>query len=328
LSEQQLQELMGEPLFRLWQLGSPLPEIAKRRLQELGLNEDGTLIQTVAPTPEPSRYGGPGISDDEFGPIPEDPISLFGQELIDRGLNEVKENQGGLTNVLLGEVVDAGVAKGYVEDEIVAWFIEAVGARNPYADRPPPPASEFLPENIKLGGMFGPEAMVGQQKENIFSETSILHAAVGYNKFTPAFHRLIDKVGAIATREGASPGYIWEHSSPHIKSYFGEGPMDPGQRNTIIHEFAHVAGGESNMDYDDFLKSVNRVLAQEQDPSSTYYETVKGMSEFSGIRLDTRGQDYEWGGPGELYARMFEWSDGDLEKIPPILRKYFRRWLK
>jgi hypothetical protein len=290
----------------------------------LGLNADGTLIQTVAPT----RYGGPDISDDEFGDIPEDPVILFGQALIDRGLNEVKENQGGLTNELLGEVVDVGIAKGYHEDEIVAWFIEAVGARDP-SDVPPPfTGGGFIPENIRLGGMIGPEAMVGQQVENIFSETTALHAAVGFNKFTTAFHRLIDKIGAIATREGETPGYVWRHSSPHIKNYTGESPMTPQQRDTIIHEFAHKAGDESNIDYDDFKKSVNRVLAQEQDPSSTHYITVRRISEFPGIRLDTRGQDFEWGGPGELYASMFEWADGDIEQIPPILRKYFRRWLK
>jgi hypothetical protein len=39
LDEQQLMQIMGEPLFRLWQGGWPMPEIAKRRLRELGLSE-------------------------------------------------------------------------------------------------------------------------------------------------------------------------------------------------------------------------------------------------------------------------------------------------
>ena len=149
--------------------------------------------------------------------------------------------------------------------------------------------------------------------------------AVGPMEFFSGFAQATEKVVQIGHRFSKQVTPTWIHINEGIQK------AEWAFRVTILHEIAHqadtIGAGRRLSESASFKLAVDEVLAQDPGEWEPVYsltgevvQIAPGIGDNPMAPLPDGG---EWGGYLELYAQIFGYAEGDLNKIVPELRPFY-----
>jgi hypothetical protein len=176
-------------------------------------------------------------------------------------------------------------------------------------------------------------------------EMDPLTFALGGRPFTNKFKKLFELSPLMHDPNTPWGGYVYgDRPEVFLSSPFIGASGAPSRDNveTVAHEVGHRASdftygytdlmGEFAVDVNNYLKDRPGYQVGAEQP---WDDLVRRTLDHPGVAGNPMDQIHdadgnflgEWGGPGELWARWFEWSNGSIDSIPPSMRKYFSDWL-
>lgn len=247
---------------------------------------------------------------------------LFGVDIADRAIAELIV-AGKVSKETLGMVVDKGIELGMQEDEAVLKFLRYIDPKTATKlEKEEIPVLTFEHAQELYSTEFGQllrqtvfrsrrrgdenEALVGGFQ--IYRETQ--HGQKFFRLRPPYYGLVFQEEG------GQRDGYIAVHEAAHAADQLGEGPGPNRTSNTAA--FQAAADSVFKWTEDDY----------EGKPYAFAAYMLQHWPGLYGNPSNIIREGWTWGGYIELYAELLTVSFGDIDRIPPPLRKFYELWLR
>ncbi len=218
------------------------------------------------------------------------------------------------------------------------------------------PANEWARQNVPVVG--GLEDIVGNAARTI-SEIPLwapwgrpydLAAALSanYQGLDPSVYEMLSNMRTVARLEGNMPGAYGQgpaggftYPGP-LAITLADKPGQPPPLPTGLHEASHAVAfrdfGGFPMQWEGPVREFHHVFFPKWDAFIDAVQSYKGNSDPQYKEVNEELTDkpdptinkkgsYGWTNPMEMYARIAELSNGDLNKIPPEFKKFYT-WLQ